>query len=167
MIDPHAPRRPDAPRLDWLRFRRRLLLGSLLVLGAVLASVATEPVVSLLGRDLSGRNVGVGIGLTAFNLVMFAIAQLVPPMLVAAGVALPLVGIYQYREVMLSPRRRGVSLQGAMPVGRATTLGWVVVAGLVVVAVVGIVALNTGRPDDAGIAEPHLIYDEPGWFVPD
>ena len=145
-----------------------MLLGALLVAAAVLASLATEPVVSLMGRDLSGGNPAAGVGVTVFNLVMFAVAHLVPPFLVAAGIALPLVGIYQYREAMLSPRRRGVSMPGTMPVGagRPRWAGprsrscwsspWWASS-----------PLNPRERTDDGLAEPFLIYEEPPYFVPD
>ena len=167
MIDPHAQRRPDAPRRDWLRFRKRMILGVVLVAAAVLASTATEPVVSLVNRDLSQDGVGLGLGFMVFNLIMFAVAHLVPPLLVAAGVALPLVGVYQYREAMLSPRRRGRAMPGALPVGRATLLGWLEVGALLVLAAVGIVALNPREKTGQGLAEPTLIYVEPPYFVPE
>ncbi|BAM05080.1 hypothetical protein PSMK_29210 [Phycisphaera mikurensis NBRC 102666] len=138
-----------------------MVLGAVLVGAAVAASVCTEPVVSLLGEDLSGHSVGVSVPVTVFNLVMYGVATLVPPLLVAVGIALPLVGIYQYREAMLTPRRRGTTQAGAMPVTRATLLGWAEVVVLLVVAVAGIVALNPREKEDAGMAEPHLIYVEP------
>ena len=169
VIDPHAQRRPDAPRRDWLRFRKRMLWGAALVVVAVLTSTLTEPVVSLVGRDLTAEGVGAGVGLgfTVFNLIMFAVAHLVPPLLVAAGVSLPLVGLYQYREAMLSPRRRGQAMPGALPVGRATLLGWLEVAALLALAAVGFVALNPREQTGRGLAEPTLIYVEPPYFEPD
>lgn len=166
MIDPHAPRRPEGPRRDWLVFRKRLWLGALLVGAAIVASLATEPVISLIGRDLSGGNVGVGVGVTVFNLVMFGIAQLVPPVMLSIGVAMPLVGVYQYREAMLSPRRRGQPNAGAMPVGRATAVGWAATGLLLAVGVSGIFLLNQRQAEDKGLPEPHLIYVEPPFFNP-
>ena len=167
VIDPHAQRRPDAPRRDWLLFRKRMILGAALVAAAVLASALTEPVVSLLDQDLSGESVGVGLGFTVFNLVMFPVAYALPPLLVAAGVALPLVGLYQYREAMLHPRRRGQATPGALPVGRATALGAAEVVLLLVLAAVGIVALNPREQTGEGLAEPTVVYEEPPWTPPE
>ncbi|MEM7576266.1 MAG: hypothetical protein AAF328_02220 [Planctomycetota bacterium] len=170
MFDPRARRRPTPAEKSIRAFYRLALTGAAMVALAILVSTFTGPVNELIHREwataegnLATKALTVGV-----NATLYLLAYLLPMLLVAGGVALPVVALVRFRDFALHPKHRRTNTDDAprFPLRTAWLLVLAEVPALVLFAALAMTALNASEPHNPGLGDQEIFLDPPGQDMP-
>ncbi|MEM8782016.1 MAG: hypothetical protein AAGE65_04080 [Planctomycetota bacterium] len=165
MFDPYARRRPTPAEKSIRTFYRMALSGAVLVGLAVLVSLFTAPATALLHREWAASEGSLIVNsLSAgVNSTLYLMVYVLPMMLMAGGVALPVIALVRFRDFALHPRyRRGNRATPHFPLRTAWLLVLAEVPALVVFAALAMTTLGSAQTRNPGIGEPQIYLAPPG-----
>lgn len=165
MFDPHARRRTSPVQRGLVAFYRFALLGALLVALAVAIASLTGLASELLHREWSASD-GNLITKTVSVLMRSSVYLLVfilPMVLLAAGVALPVMAYVRFRDFATHPRNR--QQLGRFALRRAWVLVLFEVPALLVLGALAMTQVSNDAARNPGIA-PTIYLEPPGEEMP-
>lgn len=163
MYDPRARRRPTSAERSLRTFYRMALLGGVLVALAVLASMFTGPATELIERrwsEASGSFISKVVSVT-LNSTLYLLAYLLPMLLVAGGVAMPVIALVRFREFALHPRHR-VPDGPRFPLRTAWLLVLAEVPALILFAAAAMTLVGTTDARNPGLNNQEIYLEPPG-----
>lgn len=171
MFDPRARRRPTPAEKSVRTFYRLALTGAVLVALAVLISLCTGPVTELVQREWSTAegNVITKMMTVGVNSTLYLLVFVVPMLLVAGGVALPVIALVRFRDFALHPRHRATHGDAAgprFPLRTAWLLVLAEVPVLVLFAAFAMASLSSSEPRNPGIGNQEIFLEQPGGDMP-
>ena len=160
MFDPIAQKRRNSAERAVLALRNGMIFAGVCVAAAIAMSLLTDPIASLMDELDSGNLVFRAIALV-LNSVLFVLAHLMPISLMALGVGWPIATYLRYSAYVVDQERRhGRRAPAAMPLRKARLVTTAVVAGLLIVGVLGIYVIKPIDTKITGI-EGKLIESVP------
>lgn len=153
MFDPIASKRRNSAEKAVLALRNGMIAAAACVAGAVVLSLFTDSLAGLMDELQEGKLIVRAIAMV-LNSVLFVLAHLLPVSLMAIGVGWPIATYLRYSSYVSDQERRyGRKAPRAMPLRKARLVTTGVVAGLLLVGVLGIYLLKPIDTSGVGVQD--------------